>query len=171
MGRFARSNDISRARAQAVEPRASIKSWINRKPARAARRDRRSKLEQLIFKLALAVALIAFGVFSGWKTGKLIVGPSETTLAQPAAIVGSLPSKDSLPNQTAQVLDEDEGKSSDPETQESRHEAEAAYGQAAGADGARRHSKGEGFEPTSIVTKSVKIMSKPIKKLNPLKLF
>lgn len=167
MGRFARSNNVSKARAQVVEPRASVRSWTNKKPLTSARMDKRSKLEQRIFKISLAVVLIILGGASGWLTGEFFVGPARDKVTDSATVVGSLQqshTEDPVLDQTKQAATIDHAKSDE-------HQADASTGRAVKADGARHHAKGGSFEPTSIVTKPVKVISKPIKKLNPLKLF
>jgi hypothetical protein len=169
MGRFARSNNLSRVKARFGEPRASVNFWARKRTPHLAQPRKRLKLEQGVFKLTIIVLLIIVGACSGWMMGQLLLGSPQNNAVQPATVgesstVGER--ADSIPSKVAQVgTDETAG------DQVEAHEGELSPNQSQRVTGARRYSKGRSFEPTSIVTKPVKAVSKPIKKLNPLKLF
>ena len=200
MGRFARSNDRSKAQAQLEGPRLKVRSWNLEKPRRDLRPRKHSRNERRFLSIISLLLLLIAGAGSGWIIGRIFIGPSESSVIQPTAMAGQLPASvtdksgavagDEAAKVTAPHVEEDADSETAPATKSSagkNEKTEADLGASArepqspaysapshpdrGNKAAQRYLRGRGFQPTTIVTKPAKVLTKPFKKLNPLKIF
>jgi hypothetical protein len=198
MGRFARSNGRSKAQANLEATRGAFRSWKLNRQHRDAQPQKQNKTDRKIFKLVLLVLLLVIGVSSGWMTGRIFIGSSQSNLIQPAAMVESAQGGEVEADKNN--LDADKSAAPVGETGEKSETARARHAPNAddndktrsdrgapvreqssihsapqppetGARTGRRYARGRNFQPTTIVTKPAKVLSKPFKKLNPFKIF
>ena len=172
MGRFARST-TTRARAEIVEPRRPVNSWaVTRQPPRR-RVERRNRHNGRLFRLAVLVVLLIIGASAGWLIGRAVIKPSHDKALPSAAVIEGFSHGNS-------AIDSAAKDTASNEEIAANEQAVAEGGQLSDRDqferqsnstGGRRYAKGRGFQPTSIVTKPARVISKPFKKLNPFKLF
>jgi len=199
MGRFARSYERAKAQAGLETPRSEIKSWkLKRSEPRHRMRsgDRaRNRSALRVLRLISLVAWLIIGASSGWMTGSIFVGPSYSDPLRPAAAalppasggaedgaaagINNAGKTAETSNMTDKVTETNKGEAPSVERANPGNRAQSANWQQGSrsvyqgnaAHAPRRYSRGGNFQPTAIMTKPAKVISKPFKKINPLKLF
>jgi hypothetical protein len=184
MGRWAkdqpvRTSSVGHARRRFTKPAAVLREPQAAKRAHAFKLNRRGRMR------FIAVAVMALvGLGAGWIAGRGLIGPPEITQSQetmqsqtalPAESVspGALPSDRPVANQNPQATEKDkpvptysnEASAAPPPSQPYAASGKAGYTRAlVPYRPARQRSS------VRYVTKPVKIVFKPIKVLNPMKL-
>ena len=173
MGRFARSSTTTRARAEIAEPRRPVNSWTINKQPPTRQPQSRNRLKQRLFRLAVLIVLVIIGASSGWLIGGAVITPSHDNKLQSAGVIESFSHDSSAANSPAkdQASEEEIAANEQAAAEDAQLSEQAQVGQQSSSTGGRRYARGKGFQPTSIVTKPVKVISRPLKKLNPFKLF
>jgi len=177
MGRFARNRSAvtgreHKVKVRLVAPSNRIRSWTTNKSERNLQHKNGNNLEIKAFKLVMLILLLAAGVSSGWGLGRALTGTSTSGMLQSAAVLGTFPQQNIAVPQPGKDA---EGNQNATDQQPASEDGQALYQggtpQRTYSNRGRRYSKGRSFQPTSIVTKPARAISKPFKKLNPFKLF